>query len=604
MAKIKVYYQTTTPESAEIGDYEDQGLEYEKEIIPDYWDIEEAKEKGLNPEVYSVLEELKDFGALETSSTPFNINHDWFTTVDPVEDRNYFENSVNKTYSIFVEGLNKEQWEQLLNNASLIGYSKESSTKSNTKTSDGKRSKYRETIEQLMSKIQDPNTNKEEKKKLYKMIENLQSPKYPGKELISSGNKKNKEIKRDLFSEKRINKQKELGDQTMSKKYSMYSNGTVIAHLNKGKIRKASQEETIQYLANQLPENKDGSKLAKVMYNSKDGCIYGKYANNKVYKKQVIAQVDQSEPVDGTQKKKDTEVPRDDSKAKPEGKARDDAKKPKEVRTKEYARGKGGEELHSDVVPRKDKTNFEKETADKATSGKPDKYVQDLQDNKEPTPAGKEQNHVAGSEIKMNHDSVMYQDLNIAKGDKDKQTRVATNDETQENTSKRKMPWEKGSEKKTAKTQEQKTAGFEKEYKEAKKQLMNKEEEINAYKLRNARLRVATKYALKLRDLNPAKYDDADEFYKLVDNTASTMDVESIEASIAYVNNVKKEASTDTRVKTASIEDDNKGGLSTAIVMPPQEQDIKHESNDIKNILMEETHYGRMVKDFDQETSK
>lgn len=71
----------------------------------------------------------------------------------------------------------------------------------------------------------------------------------------------------------------------------------------------------------------------------------------------------------------------------------------------DYERGK--DNTDSDVVPRskgdsgisgQKKTTYEKEKANDATSGNPDTYVQTYRENVKPTPAGKEDNHVAATE--------------------------------------------------------------------------------------------------------------------------------------------------------------------------------------------------------------
>lgn len=123
----------------------------------------------------------------------------------------------------------------------------------------------------------------------------------------------------------------------------------------------------------------------------------------------------QEEPVDALQDDKklpmsaDSEdsldVPRDESKAKPETdfprpKGVD---KPVEVRQKEYGFGNTGKDLHTEVVPRDgsgdgvggESVNFADDKAVDMSSGSPDTYVQDFQDNVDPTPVGNEDNHGA-----------------------------------------------------------------------------------------------------------------------------------------------------------------------------------------------------------------
>ena len=118
------------------------------------------------------------------------------------------------------------------------------------------------------------------------------------------------------------------------------------------------------------------------------------------------AQKAQIEPVDAVQEEDTINIPRSEAKAKPETgsitKDRPDVAKPTEVRTKDYVKGKGAENLHSDVVPRSDgngglegkkKVEFDVEESNAATSGNPDTYVQSNQETIKPTPAGSEENH-------------------------------------------------------------------------------------------------------------------------------------------------------------------------------------------------------------------
>jgi len=117
-------------------------------------------------------------------------------------------------------------------------------------------------------------------------------------------------------------------------------------------------------------------------------------------------QLQESEPTDsGERAEPDPEVPRDKSKAKPETQSivtdRPDVGNPKEVRDGDYDKGPEGKDIHTDVVPRDSSgdgvggksVDFDKEKADERTSGNPDSYVQTLQDRKDPTPAGNEENH-------------------------------------------------------------------------------------------------------------------------------------------------------------------------------------------------------------------
>ena len=122
----------------------------------------------------------------------------------------------------------------------------------------------------------------------------------------------------------------------------------------------------------------------------------------------------QTEPIDAISEEKEEEngedinIPRDESKAKPEiDVKRPDVNNPKEVRKENYEMGQGGKDIHTEVVPR-DKSGdglggksvtFTEEKGDKATSGDPDNYVQKFQKDNQiaPTPAGNKDNHAVAS---------------------------------------------------------------------------------------------------------------------------------------------------------------------------------------------------------------
>jgi hypothetical protein len=112
---INVYYKTVTEESSQIGEYEEQGLEDEIQVAPNEWDIADAQEHGLDPEVYTVLSHVQKYGSLELA----NGYRQWFETTDPVHDREYFEKGTQKYYSIFIDGLNADQWKQLLHELNM-----------------------------------------------------------------------------------------------------------------------------------------------------------------------------------------------------------------------------------------------------------------------------------------------------------------------------------------------------------------------------------------------------------------------------------------------------------------------------------------------------
>ncbi len=414
-------------------------------------------------------------------------------------------------------------------------------------------------------------------------------------------------------------------------KTSMFSNGTVLVYEGDGKVRKASKEENSAYLASLLPASYKGEQLQQVKFDPKDGCVYGKYATKQV-KKTVFAQqsTNKTEPVDGTQKAKDTKVPRDKSKAAPEtdavSKDRPDVKTPKEVRTKEYQRGNGGEDLHTEVVPRskgnsglegREKTTFEKEEADSATSGNPDSYVQDFTAAKSPEKAGSEMNHAAGTEIQFKSDQSIYQNLGLTttageqppwlKKDKkdDDGKEEDKDDEKDEKKEKKgnKPPWLDGKSGDAEEDDEE-----EKEEKKDKKAasklktvLAEKDKEITALKIKQARIKESISYGIALLKLNPSKYANAETFNELVENTAEKMSVEAIQTAIEELKTVQEAKEEMTRTIQASaanakIDD----GLVTGIVIQEEARFKKNASaDDLKSILMSGTTLGQKMQDFE-----
>lgn len=88
-------YQVTTPESAEAGDYEDQGMEYENKRFDTLWDM---------------AQEIRDEGATEPSNSGNATKNTWYSTPDG--DQNFHDGSV-KYYS-FHPKLNSDEEAQEL----------------------------------------------------------------------------------------------------------------------------------------------------------------------------------------------------------------------------------------------------------------------------------------------------------------------------------------------------------------------------------------------------------------------------------------------------------------------------------------------------------
>lgn len=385
------------------------------------------------------------------------------------------------------------------------------------------------------------------------------------------------------------------------KKIAITSTGTAIVREN-GTTRKASDAELGEYLQSIVPPVKRGAKLAAVKY--ENGYVFAKYDNGKVFKK-VIAQnnsTQQQEPINsGDKSDPDLKTPRSEKHSKPETKEitkdRPDVAKPTEIRDPEYGRGgdKGAKE-HKDGIPRSTgnsglegskKTTFEKEKADKATSGNADTYVQKLYNQIDPTKSGNADNHAtagvntASSDgLKIKSDSELYQKISIAKDDKD------------EKDEKTLPPWlkkdkkdkgEKGEEEKDGKDDgkedEEESDKDEKESeKEAKlvqelqrklaetdKTIATLKAEVNRYKVREARQIPAMKLALAFRDSNPEQFPTIEAVASKVTELCKQMNSDALESTFEQVKAIKiaNAKSNAGHVKTASIE-----GASTAFSTP------------------------------------
>lgn len=108
MRKIKITYDITTPESAEIGDFEETGWENEEgvSIEPDEFDLEEY---GGELEAVAALaaKVITSEGGVEPSDYPKCCpGHTWYTTVDP--ELNYGDGS-SKRYSFHLYDFSPEE---------------------------------------------------------------------------------------------------------------------------------------------------------------------------------------------------------------------------------------------------------------------------------------------------------------------------------------------------------------------------------------------------------------------------------------------------------------------------------------------------------------
>ena len=106
--RIATTYQTVTPESAEQGDYADQGWEDEEgeSMLPDEYEIED----GVTA-VDKAVRFLLDKGGNEPSSSHFNTGV-WYSTPDP--DRNY-RTGEEKYYSFHLKGFSPEEEAEIFN---------------------------------------------------------------------------------------------------------------------------------------------------------------------------------------------------------------------------------------------------------------------------------------------------------------------------------------------------------------------------------------------------------------------------------------------------------------------------------------------------------
>lgn len=93
--EFRITYQTVTEESAEIGDYADQG-----------WELQDGHADDMDDLIY----ELDRYGFYE--DTGHGLNELRFNTVDPVRDRAYYEEGESKYYTVFINREDGQDFEQ------------------------------------------------------------------------------------------------------------------------------------------------------------------------------------------------------------------------------------------------------------------------------------------------------------------------------------------------------------------------------------------------------------------------------------------------------------------------------------------------------------
>jgi hypothetical protein len=392
------------------------------------------------------------------------------------------------------------------------------------------------------------------------------------------------------------------------KKIAMFSTGMGVVQEN-GQTRKASAEEVKEYLVSLVPSQKKGAALQAVKF--EHGFVYAKYDNGKVFRKMITAQTasntaNPQEPVNSIDKAEPSvKVPRDKAKAKPQiDVGRPDVNNPTEIRKDNYQKGKGGEDLHKGIPRSKSDGGLKggktapvaEEKADKATSGKPDTYVQKFTPGEKPAPAGSEKNHAASSNVTLKSEAEIYSKVMIA--EKEEDSKAEKKDEKDE---KSLPPWLKKDKKKDEDKEEKKDskeANLQLELKKAQDEVSQLKAELNKARVREARQKAGIKLALAYRDLTPEKYASVETFGEKVDEIVKKMNVEAIETALAEVDVIKKEASRKDMIKEASAPLGD-GRMAIAIASPKNSDEEGSALDNLKEVLMANTKYGKMMADFE-----
>lgn len=398
------------------------------------------------------------------------------------------------------------------------------------------------------------------------------------------------------------------------KKTKIFSDGTFVTANSKGEIKKASQEEVSDYLVSLFPEKKDGAEITHVKFDKESGYAKARYSSGKVYRKKV-AQTKQTEPVNSVDKSDpDAKVPRDKKKAKPEiDVGRSDVDNPDEVRKDNYDKGPGGKNLHTNKVPRDksgdgvggESVGFEEETSEKATSGKPDSYVQDFSKSEDPSKAGSEENHAtaAKSDVKFATQDEIYTKLKLAEMDEDEEDKEQDEDPEEETNEKKTEKSKKEGESKNreivAQLKEEVTSA-QGELKKASVEIQELRKQIANRKIREARTKAATGLALMLRDRYPKKYFTAEKFNEKIEGLAKKMSVEAIETAIEELNSIRtQEAEREENIKSASKKEADmvkEAGATSILTVPTDE----NEEEDLASILAANTRLGKEVISMDK----
>lgn len=413
------------------------------------------------------------------------------------------------------------------------------------------------------------------------------------------------------------------------KKIAFTSKGTALIK-EAGATRRATEAEVGAYLKSLVPAEKSGAKLDAVKYD--DGFVFARYDDGKVFKKRIAqSSTKQTEPVNsGDKADPDLKTPRSEKHRKPETKEivkdRPDVGKEKEVRKKDHKRGNGGDDLHTDVIPRSKsnsglegskKTDFEKEKANDATSGKPDTYVQKLNEQPKPTPSGNADNRAtagantasASDGLRVESESTIYQKIKIAEEEKekdgkpvppwlkDKKDKKGGNNDDEEDGEKDEKDSDdeddKDSKKEAKLVKELKTKIAENE-----KTINTLKKEASRHKVREARQTAALKLALAYRDTNPEQFPTVESVADKVVELCKQMNSEALESTYEQVKAIRVANSKKSVVKTASVNE----GISTAFSTPIESISEMNSSNDVDSLreaLMGRSALGKKVAEMD-----
>lgn len=413
------------------------------------------------------------------------------------------------------------------------------------------------------------------------------------------------------------------------KKIAFTSSGTALIR-EAGSTRRATEAEVGAYLKTLVPAKKAGGNLDAVKYDG--GFVFARYDNGKVFKKRIAQNnsTQQQEPVNsGDKADPDLKTPRSKKHSKPETKEvtkdRPDVANPTEIRNSEYTRGgDGGADEHKDGIPRSkknsglegsSKTTFDEEKANKATSGNPDTYVQDLYDQTDPTPAGNADNHAtagantasASDGLRVESESTIYQKIKIAEEEKkdgkpmppwlkDKKDKGGDNDDEDdgEKDGEESDDDDEDSKKEAKLVQELKTKIAEQD-----KTITALKKEASRYKVREARQNSALKLALAYRDANPEQFPNVEAVADKAIELCKAMNSEALESTYEQVKAIRIANSKQRQVvKTASVDE----GVQTAFSTPMESISELNSGKDVDSLreaLMSKSALGKKVAEMD-----